>query len=242
MAITREAARGAASGAMPWLLLAGVAVVAFLWVRSKWPSRENIEAGAQNLSDTIEDTTPFNVGFTSRDTDMNAPVFGACSTGIKYILNWGGCRSSKVASTTDVGILAPSAGGTPFADLVRASQPVLLNEMPSPVDHYSAVWNPAEVAALKAAHSGITDPLISSYNQVRQYDTNRYQVPGYDSATKADFYDPDTGKYLDISPYGWVVFGLSEAYLGDPVGGKMHNLYGQGGSFGGLTHELPGWL
>jgi hypothetical protein len=98
----------------------------------------------------------------------------------------------------------------------------------------------ATAAAALAAHAPLG--LISSYNQVRQFDTNRYQVPGYEAGVMADFYDPVSGRYLDISPYGWVVFGMSEAYLGDPPGGRMHNLYGQGGSFGGLTHELPGWL
>lgn len=231
MGITSEGTKGAVSGAMPWLLLAGGIIALALWIKGKIPDPVGaVKDAVQNAADASIDA-----GYGVAPEDMNKPIFGACSTGFNWLINRNNCRNTGAPASSDVGILAPPTGGTPFADMVN-NQPVFLNEPPAPAEHYSTVWNPAEVAALKAAHSGITDPLISSYNQVRQYDTNRYLTP---HGQPADFKIGD--RYLDISPYGWVVYGLSTAYLGDPPEGKYHNLYGQGGSFGGLTHELPRW-
>lgn len=103
-------------------------------------------------------------------------------------------------------------------------------------DHYSDHWGPGDVADIIETHSGITDPLIDSYNDVRQYDTNRIIAP---DGSPADFQLGD--RFLDISPYGWRVFGPSDAYANN-YPGKLYNLYGQGGAFSGLTHEIGSWL
>lgn len=266
MSATKDAASGAVSGAMPWLILVGAAVVAFWWLKNK-------ATGAAGQP---------GIGFT--EEQLTSPMFGNCSTGIKWLLNWNNCRSAQgttpMPGPVDGGMFYPSPNPTPtpgnLMDAIAkayhesvlagtappttslplvvdgiqsapgpAVNPAPLLEPPAPVDNYvigSAADALANADAIKAAADAalrVEHPLglISSYNQVRQYDTNRFITP---HGQPADFKIGD--RYLDISPYGWVVYGLSTAYLGDPPEGKYHNLYGQGGSFGGLTHELPGWL
>jgi hypothetical protein len=97
-----------------------------------------------------------------------------------------------------------------------------------------AYENAQEILA-KAAAAAPT--LIRSYNDVRQYDTNAIKVPG-GYMDVADFYNPETGEYLNITPYGWVVFKQDWSTL-SPSGWAAKR--GQT-VFSGLTKELPGWL
>lgn len=254
MSAIKDVTRGLA----PYLLLAGVVGLA-------WVYRGKIaDWFKSSVTGPILDWGYSHGG--TRPEDMDKPIFGACSTGIAYMLNWNNCRNAGQGGVTDGGTFYPSPNPTPtpgnlMDDIALAyhcsqvpSDPRcpqggqgLLIEPPAPVSNL-VVGTAAEAAAnaeriraeaeaaLRAEHPF---GLISSYNQVRQYDTNRLLTP---HGQPADFYDPATGRYLDISPYGWVVYGLSTAYLGDPPSGKWHNLYGQGGSFGGLTHELGAWV
>lgn len=252
MSAIKDVTRGLA----PYLLLAGLLGLA-------WVYRDKIaDWFRSSVTGPILDWGYSHGG--TRPEDMDKPIFGACSTGMAYLLNWNNCRAAGTGEVTDGGTFYPSPNPTPtpgnlMDDIamqfhcsqvpsdprcVQATTPAPgpgPGPAPTPpgVDHYSPVWSPGQVADIVESHSGITDPLIRDYNDVRQYDTNRLMTP---HGQPADFYDPGTGRYLDISPYGWVVYGLSTAYLGDPPEGKWHNLYGQGGNFGGLTHEIGAWV
>jgi hypothetical protein len=99
-----------------------------------------------------------------------------------------------------------------------------------------AAYDNAE--AIKAAALASLPHLITSYNDVRQYDRNIGQIPAGYGGEMVNYDFVKDGQYLDITPYGWVVYAQDYSTL-NPLG--WANKRGSS-SFGGLTSELPKWF
>lgn len=82
--------------------------------------------------------------------------------------------------------------------------------------------------------------LIQDYNDVKALDQNIGTIPaGFGGEEVSyDLYDPGTGSYLSITPYGWSITRQDYSTL-NPSGWAIKRA---SSSFGALTHELPAFL